>query len=77
MDRRYKERMPQFRELPGLVQKYYSYDEATGEWAGIYLWDSEESLAAYLESADRTAPNRALSARRRASDVSNAIARPG
>jgi len=50
MDRRYKERMPQFRELPGLVQKYYSYDEATGEWAGIYLWDSEESLAAYLES---------------------------
>jgi heme-degrading monooxygenase HmoA len=50
MDRRYKERMPEFRELTGLVQKYYSYDEATGEWAGIYLWDSEESLAAYLES---------------------------
>lgn len=50
MDRRYKERMPQFRALPGLVQKYYSYDETTGEWAGIYLWDSEDSLAAYLES---------------------------
>lgn len=47
---RYKERMPEFREVPGLVQKYYSYDESTGEWAGIYLWDSEESLAAYLES---------------------------
>jgi heme-degrading monooxygenase HmoA len=50
LERRYKERMPQFREVPGLVQKYYSVDESTGEWAGIYLWDSEESLAAYLES---------------------------
>lgn len=50
MERRYKERLPQFREVPGLVQKYYSADPSTGEWAGIYLWDSEESLAAYLES---------------------------
>lgn len=50
MDRRYKERMPKFRDVPGLVQKYYSYDESTKEWAGIYFWDSEESLAAYLES---------------------------
>ena len=50
LEKRYKERMPEFREVPGLVQKYYSFDEATGEWAGIYLWDSEESLTAYLES---------------------------
>jgi heme-degrading monooxygenase HmoA len=50
LDRRYKERMPQFRDVPGLVQKYYSYDEATQEWAGIYLWESEAALAAYLES---------------------------
>ena len=50
LEQRYKDRMPQFRDVPGLVQKYYSYDESTGEWAGIYLWDSEESLAAYLES---------------------------
>jgi heme-degrading monooxygenase HmoA len=49
-ERRYKERLPQFRELPGLVQKYYAYDASTGEWAGIYLWDSEESLKQYLES---------------------------
>ena len=39
-----------FRDVPGLVQKYYSYDESTGEWAGIYLWDTEDSLAAYLAS---------------------------
>ena len=50
LERRYKERLPQFRDVPGLVQKYYSCDDATGEWAGIYLWDSEESLAKYLES---------------------------
>lgn len=50
LERRYKKRMPQFRDVPGLVQKYYSYDASTGEWAGIYLWESEESLAAYLES---------------------------
>lgn len=49
-ERRYKERLPRFREVPGLVQKYYSYDESSGEWAGIYLWDSEESLAKYLDS---------------------------
>jgi hypothetical protein len=50
LERRYKERLPRFRDVPGLVQKYYSYDESKGEWAGIYLFDSEESLAAYLES---------------------------
>ena len=49
-ERRYNERMPQFRDLPGLIQKYYAYDPSTGEWAGIYLWDSEESLTAYLAS---------------------------
>ena len=49
-ERRYKERMPLFREVSGLVQKYYAYDESSEAWAGIYLWDSEESLAAYLDS---------------------------
>jgi heme-degrading monooxygenase HmoA len=50
LERRYKERMPQFRAVPGLVQKYYSYDPSTREWAGIYLWESEEAASAYLES---------------------------
>jgi len=50
LERRYKERLPQFRGVPGLVQKYYSYDETTEEWAGIYLWESEEALSGYLES---------------------------
>jgi len=50
LERRYKERLPLFRNVTGLIQKYYSHDESTGEWAGIYLWDSEESLAKYLQS---------------------------
>lgn len=48
--RRYHERMPAFRALPGLMQKYYVHDESTGEVGGFYLWDSEESLQRYLSS---------------------------
>lgn len=50
LEKRTKERMPEFRKLPGLIQKYYSCDDKTGEWAGVYFWDSEEALAQYLES---------------------------
>lgn len=50
LERRYRERMPQFRELPGLLQKYYLNDEKTKELGGLYIWDSEESLQNYLAS---------------------------
>jgi hypothetical protein len=50
LQRRYRERMPEFRALGGLVQKYYVQDPATGEVGGLYLWDSEASLKAYLAS---------------------------
>ena len=45
-----EERAPQFRAIPGLIQKYYGYEQATGEYAGIYLWDSEQSLREFRES---------------------------
>ena len=44
------ERAVKFRALPGLLQKYYAHDKETGEYAGIYLWDSERSLAEYERS---------------------------
>lgn len=44
------ERAPQFRALPGLLQKYYMREEATGEYAGFYFWDSAESLQAFRAS---------------------------
>ena len=50
MERRYKERLPEFRALPGLVQKYYLYDPSTDEWGGFYLWDSQASLDEYMAS---------------------------
>lgn len=34
----------------GLLQRYSSHDESTGESAGIYPSDSEESLSGFLES---------------------------
>jgi heme-degrading monooxygenase HmoA len=45
-----EDRAPEFRALAGLQQKYYLHDEATGEVAGLYLWDSPEALTAYRES---------------------------
>ena len=44
------ERTPEFRRVPGLLQKYYCREGKTGEYAGIYLWDSEESMLRYRES---------------------------
>jgi heme-degrading monooxygenase HmoA len=43
-------RSKEFRALAGLQQKYYLQDPATGEIAGLYLWESQEALAAYRES---------------------------
>ena len=43
-------RIPQFREIPGLVQKYYVKSDQPDHYAGIYLWDSQESAAAYRQS---------------------------
>jgi len=43
-------RIGEFRALKGLQQKYYLQDSATGEIAGLYLWDSKEDFLAYRES---------------------------
>lgn len=45
-----EERAPQFRTLPGLLQKYYLRDIQTGEVGAVYIWDSEESLRTYRQS---------------------------
>jgi hypothetical protein len=50
LERRYKERLPEFRALRGLVQKYYLYDPSSDEWGGFYLWDSQASLDKYVAS---------------------------
>jgi hypothetical protein len=48
-----KERADEFRALGGLLQKFYVRDAATGEYGGLYLWQSEEALDEYRASALR------------------------
>jgi heme-degrading monooxygenase HmoA len=43
-------RAVEFRDVPGLVQKYYFRSNETGEYGGVYIWESIESLAAYRDS---------------------------
>ncbi len=50
LKKRYTERMPLFRAIPGLLQKYYIHDPVSEEWGGVYLWDSKESLEQYKAS---------------------------
>ena len=45
-----KERAPQFEALPGLIQKYYIRTKNPGEFGGVYIWDSMESLKKYKET---------------------------
>jgi hypothetical protein len=45
-----EERAPRFREVPGLVQKYYGYEPSSGAFCGCLIFDSEESRQAYLQS---------------------------
>ena len=44
------ERAPQFRAIPGLLQKYYLNRPGEGEYAGVYVWDSMGSLADFRAS---------------------------
>jgi heme-degrading monooxygenase HmoA len=45
-----KEREPQFKAIPGLIQKYYIKTKTPGEYGGVYIWDSIESLHKFKES---------------------------
>lgn len=49
-ERRLLERRPRFRDVPGLVQKIYGRDEATGDVCGIYFFESQQALAAFRET---------------------------
>lgn len=45
-----KEREPEFKKIPGLLQKYYVKIDETGSYGGIYIWDTPESLRAFKDS---------------------------
>ena len=54
-----EERAPEFAALPSLRQKYYLQDVTSGEYAGLFIWDSPAALAAFRESELRATIARA------------------
>ena len=46
----YQARAPLYREVPGLVQKYYLRFSISGEHGAVYLWDSEGALKGFRQS---------------------------
>jgi heme-degrading monooxygenase HmoA len=48
--KRAKERESNFKSIPGLLQKYYVKTSKKGEYGGVYVWDSAQSLQNYQES---------------------------
>jgi hypothetical protein len=50
LERRLAERRPRFREVPGLLQKVYGRDEATGAICGIYFFESGQALSEFKQS---------------------------
>ena len=50
LERRLRERLPRFLDVPGLVQKMYGRDPATGNMCGIYFFEDTDSLAAFRDS---------------------------
>jgi hypothetical protein len=50
LERRLIERRPHFHEVPGLVQKIYGRDGATGDVCGIYFFENQATLAAFRDT---------------------------
>lgn len=50
LERRALERRPEFRKIPGLVQKIYGRNDETGDWCGIYFFESKQALAAFRDT---------------------------
>jgi hypothetical protein len=48
--RNLEERLPLFRAVPGLVQKYYTREASTGDYVGVYLFESEQAMRDYRAS---------------------------
>ncbi len=45
-----EERKPSFNNIPGLVQKHFCRGTGPGEYAGVYVWESEDAMRKYRSS---------------------------
>jgi len=41
---RFEDRADRYRQVPGLLQKYYVRYPDTDEYGGVYIWESPEAL---------------------------------
>jgi heme-degrading monooxygenase HmoA len=48
--KRYESRVAQYRQVPGLLQKYYLHYTETDEHGAVYVWESKDALAAFRAS---------------------------
>lgn len=46
----YRSRVSQYREVPGLVQKYYLHYTETDEHGAVYVWEFRDALNAFRKS---------------------------
>jgi heme-degrading monooxygenase HmoA len=50
VQRKFEERADRYRAVPGLLEKIYLQFRESGEYGALYVWNSEESLAAFRET---------------------------
>ena len=50
LERRVDERKPRFLEVPGLIQKIYGKDKASGAMCGIYFFETQGALDAFRKT---------------------------
>ena len=46
-----RDRGPAFREVPGLLQKYFVKFDTPGQYGGVYLWETRDAMQSYRASA--------------------------
>jgi len=50
LQKKASERESKFKSVSGLLQKYYVKTSIEGEYGGVYVWDSMDSMKAYQQS---------------------------
>jgi heme-degrading monooxygenase HmoA len=46
-----RDTIPQYADLPGLSFKAYSFERASGDYGGVYLWQSRKAAQAWFNAA--------------------------
>jgi heme-degrading monooxygenase HmoA len=47
---RFAARSDRYRDVPGLLQKYYVHYPETDEYGGVYVWESEQALQSWRDT---------------------------